>query len=166
MDKIPRRILTIDIGKACGWAKAVKGIPVAWGTAGIVEQGRKTLLQVWRDWLEVTIDQFNPDYIVYEKPFVSRNAASVLLMQREGVLLMIASDYGVDIQGVAVSTLKKVVTDNGRADKDAMVAEINLLFGIDVATDHEADALACLVWAIKNLTKLPGRIRKFKGRSK
>ena len=157
---LPRRILSIDMGKACGWCFALKGVPTKWGTDAVVDNEFVTLLQCWRDWIEHKIDLFEPDYIVYEKPFLSMSVASQLLLQREGILLMIASDRHIPIQGVAVSTLKKVSTENGRASKEEMIKSIRFFFGADVRTDHEADALACIVWAIKNLQGESTRKRK------
>ena len=81
MKKIPRRILTIDMGKACGFAFAKNGVPIHWGTDPIVEDDKTTRLQRWRDWIEDKIARFDPDYIVYEKPFISMTTASQSLLQ-------------------------------------------------------------------------------------
>lgn len=158
--EIPRRILSIDMGKACGWCFALNGVPTKWGTDPIVEDEITTRLQRWRDWLSYQIKRFEPSYIVYEKPFLSMSVASQSLLQREGILLLLASDHEIPIQGVAVSKLKKVTTENGRASKEEMIKSIRFLFGADVRTDHEADALACIVWALKNLEGIPVRKRR------
>lgn len=155
----PKRILTIDMGRNCGWAFAQNGVPTDWGTDKILEDRSRSRLQVWRDWLKYKIIHFSPDHIVYEKPFIMRTVASQSLMQREGILLMLATDYDIPIIGVAVSTLKKATTENGRASKEEMMAKVNFLFGIETATDHEADAIACIVWAVKNLSEGDGRER-------
>ena len=51
-------------------------------------------------------------------------------------------------QGVPVGSIKKHATGRGNADKQAMVASMQLL-GHPVTDDNEADALALLHWALE-----------------
>jgi Holliday junction resolvasome RuvABC endonuclease subunit len=55
---------------------------------------------------------------------------------------------GVPYQGAPVGTIKKFLTGQGNANKQAMIDAARKL-GFSPADDNEADAIAILLWAIK-----------------
>lgn len=145
--------LGIDMGVNCGWVYAESMVPQLWGTDVIDYQGEVTMFQAWRDWLEHKLRTYRPKHLVYERPFISRNASSQSLLQREGILMLVAEDFGIDFWPVAVPTLKKTLTGNGNASKEDMIRFVEKNFGIVCETDHEADAIACVFWGAINISE-------------
>lgn len=71
-----------------------------------------------------------------------------------GVVLSFCDHHGIEAVGVAVPTIKKFITGNGRADKLAVIAAVQekgiKLNSRKALQDNEADALALLLYAVEN----------------
>lgn len=65
-----------------------------------------------------------------------------------GIVEGMAHARGIQCAGVVTVTLKKDFTGSGRADKAAMMRMARLL-GFEPKNDHEADALAAWVYALR-----------------
>lgn len=141
-------ILALDIGSTMGWAKRLDDDSTRAGSWVLVKGRRK-----WRDLVE-RLDEANDDdcieLVVYEVPstvYKSAQAARSML----GLEAMI--QYWCEVrrkptQSVIPTALKKHMTGNGRADKDAMKAAARERYpGVKFDSSHAGDALCVLAWA-------------------
>lgn len=65
----------------------------------------------------------------------------------ETIILMVAAELGMELKGYFPSSLKKRFAGSGKADKDAMRAQLAKQHGIEVGDDNVVDAIALLYLA-------------------
>jgi Holliday junction resolvasome RuvABC endonuclease subunit len=106
-------------------------------------------------WLEYDIPWKFFNIVVYETPFVRGRDATRSLWGTAGILEAIATRVGLPIIDIAVPTIKKFATGNGKAVKDEMVTAARK-FGYKGNSDHEADAVCLLNYTQANLEKGSG----------
>ena len=99
------------------------------------------------------IDEFKPIHSIgCESLFMGRNRSSAMSTSRViGMIQMIAVKSDILYREVNPVTLKKVITDNGRADKDQMLQGVlNWLWKrpttLDTQSHHVIDACAVGIW--------------------
>ena len=92
------------------------------------------------------------DILVYETPFARGRDATRSLWGIAGLLEACAYNAGMAVVDVAVPTIKKFATGDGRASKEEMI-EASKKFGYKGANEHEADALCLLRYAEENLER-------------
>ncbi|MGE6629630.1 crossover junction endodeoxyribonuclease RuvC [Bacillus sp. NPDC077027] len=95
------------------------------------------------------------DYIIKERGFVNARAmATQALFKVAGVADLISFAFGHEIKAeLSPSTIKKLVTGDGRADKEKVQKAVEAFLGNDVnglnliefINDDESDAVACLI---------------------
>lgn len=149
----PRSILAIDPARKSGWALWEGGEVLNFGhldIGGPTEHEGSRLLR-WREEVRHRITSDRPSCIAYEQPTGHRGRASVRLSHHlEAELLAEAARAKVPAFGVAPAAMKKHVTGNGRAGKDAVRAAVCGRFGLaaNQVTEDEADALGVLAWSL------------------
>lgn len=92
------------------------------------------------------------DRVSYEQPFFSKKfpTAAEPLLDLTGHIKFWAASRGIPYTAYAVAEIKRAVA-SGRADKRTMIERVRLL-GYAVNTDHEADAVAQLLLAMRGIT--------------
>lgn len=95
------------------------------------------------------VDTYEVDIIATERPFV-RGGAKVGLAQAEanGILRQIAQERKIPFCEYAPNTIRKAVTQNGRASKEDVRAMLERTLGVEFDSEHAADAAACAVVAL------------------
>ncbi|GFZ80276.1 crossover junction endodeoxyribonuclease RuvC [Nesterenkonia alkaliphila] len=157
--RIAQRIMGVDPGLTrCGFA-VVQMQPNRSGESLHVEvKGTSSdedlavrILAIQRA-AEQLLDEFAPDVLAIERVFSSANApTAIATAQASGVVIAAAAARGIPVAWHTPSEVKAAVTDDGRADKDAvarMVARILNLPGLPKpvdATDAYAVAI-CHGW--------------------
>jgi len=146
-------VLALDLGTTTGWALRAFDDLITSGTASFkpsrYDGGGMRYLR-FTNWL-TEIDRLSGpiEAIYFEevRRHVATDAAHVF-----GGLLAVLTSWaelrGVPYQGVPVGTLKKFLTGQGNANKQAMVDAVRMR-GFSPADDNEADAIAILLWAIE-----------------
>jgi len=145
-------IVALDLGTKCGWALAI-GSQTLSGTAefrsGRFEGGGMRYLR-FRGFLAELAQRTDGLAVVFfeeVRAHVGTDAAHVY-----GGLLATPTAWceveKVPYRGVPVGTIKRHVTGKGNADKAAVMAAVRAR-GFAPADDNEADAIACLLWAIE-----------------
>lgn len=64
-----------------------------------------------------------------------------------GVVKQVASEIGAKVEGFHPSSIKKMMTDNGRATKQQVRQAVKRLLGIETVDDNDSDAVAILTLA-------------------
>jgi len=90
------------------------------------------------------VDRLEPDTAAVEAPFHGASARSALhLAHARGVILAVLARTGIPVAECAPATVKKAVTDNGRAGKDEVRAMVCSELGLEPdQPDDLTDALA------------------------
>jgi hypothetical protein len=146
-------ILALDLGTSTGWAlRGYDGL-ITSGTAsfkpGRYDGGGMRYLR-FTNWL-TEIDRLSGpiEAIWFEE--VRRHAGTDAAHVYGGLMASLTSWgelRGVPYEGVPVGTIKKFLTGQGNASKQAMIAAARDR-GFTPADDNEADAIAILLWAIE-----------------
>lgn len=83
-----------------------------------------------------------------------------------GIVFLISALYGINVYEFAPTSVKKKVTNNGKATKEELAKVINDIAssqGIEIKTDHESDAIGIGISAIKEsleIKKKPHKLEK------
>ncbi len=104
------------------------------------------LLMLHTSLLEV-LDTYQPETAALEEVFVNKNPkSSLLLSHARGVVLMSAASYGLSVTEYGANKVKKTVVGAGHADKQQMMAMINILLpATPIDSEDSADALAIAI---------------------
>ena len=103
------------------------------------------------DWLDA-IGWHRFSVVVYETPFARGRDATRSLWGIAGILEAVVTDAALPVVDVAVPTIKKFATGDGRASKVEMIAAARRM-GYTGNNEHEADAVCLLRYAEANLEK-------------
>ena len=147
-------VLALDLGTTTGWAcKGADGTIVhGWSSfkPGRYEGGGMRYLR-FKKWLAEINNSIGPEISAIYFEEVRRHASTDSAHVYGGLLATLTAwceQNNIPYQGVPVGSIKKHATGRGNADKQAMVASMQLL-GHPVTDDNEADALALLHWALE-----------------
>lgn len=123
----------------------------------------------FEDWLDRQLDLVQPSRIFYEAPYLAGagkiNPATILVLYSlQGFLLAAAHRRDIAIEKVNISTITKTFTGFswgrlGRAEKKAATIRMCQIYGWDVASDDEADALAIFVYGENTVDPVAARNR-------
>jgi len=149
----PRTILALDLGTTTGWAiRGYDGL-ITSGTAsfkpGRYDGGGMRYLR-FTNWL-TEIDRLSGPIETIHFEEVRRHAGTGAAHVYGGLMASLTSWgelRGVPYEGVPVGTIKKYLTGQGNANKQAMIDAAGKR-GFNPADDNEADAIAILLWAIE-----------------
>ncbi|GAA1817706.1 crossover junction endodeoxyribonuclease RuvC [Nesterenkonia flava] len=157
--RVAQRILGVDPGLTrCGFA-VVEMSPNRTGTSVHVEvfgtSSQKDLaeriLAIQRA-AENLLDAHAPDVVAIERVFSSNNGPTVIATaQASGVVIAAAAARGIPVAWHTPSEVKAAVTDDGRADKDAVARMVQRILKLPSlpkpvdATDAYAVAI-CHAW--------------------
>ena len=110
---------------------------------------------------EMLVEQYKPDYIVHERLFFSppgknmrKKSASILNTNMiTGAIWYIAGKHAVPVAQYSPQTVKKLLTGNGRAEKETIIKKIDNMFVIECLKsrkEHICDAVAIGLAFIQN----------------
>jgi crossover junction endodeoxyribonuclease RuvC len=146
--------LGIDPGlRKTGWAIISKNdCNLVYIASGIIQpqHPRKSiaypLIDIFNGLCQV-ISNYHPSYVAIENTYVNENAASSLkLAQARSAAIIASARHGLIPSEYQASTIKKVVSGNGKADKKQLYKMITLQLGvIQCQTDDESDAIAIAI---------------------
>ncbi len=89
--------------------------------------------------------KYQPQHLIIEKLFMGRNTTTVLqVAEVRGVMTYLAHKHNITITEIAPTSIKKIVSGYGAADKNQMIRAITLLLNLPEPPhpDDVADALA------------------------
>jgi hypothetical protein len=148
-----RCILALDLGTTTGWALRGPDALITSGTAsfrpGRFDGGGMRYLR-FTNWLGELDHLSGPIAAIWFEE-VRRHAGTDAAHVFGGLLAVLTSWAelrGVPYQGVPVGTIKKFLTGQGNAPKQAMIDAARKR-GFSPVDDNEADAIAILLWAIE-----------------
>jgi crossover junction endodeoxyribonuclease RuvC len=132
--------------------------------AGQINGGRgqslSARLRTIFDTLTRLIQEFRPDCVAVEEPFVDKNIQTALkLGQAEGVALLAAELAGVSSVVYSPATIKLALTGYGRAEKFQVGLMVSRLLRLPEppASHHAADALAVAICHLHSASMLSVR---------
>ena len=101
------------------------------------------LLEIFND-ISRVISQYNPSHVAIENTYVNENPSSSLkLAQARAAAIIASAQSGLIPTEYQASTIKKVVTGKGNADKAQVDKMITLQLGSIIYKTHdESDAIA------------------------
>ena len=139
-------ILAIDPATATGWA-VFDGHFYQYGAFRLTGEARSTRFLDFETRLTHLIAEHQPRLIAYETQDAVRGPhARRLLGGLATIIELVAERTGTAMIGYSAAAIKKAVTGSGKADKQAMIAEIHRR-GFYTRDDNEADAMAVLLTA-------------------
>jgi crossover junction endodeoxyribonuclease RuvC len=102
--------------------------------------------------LKRKIEEFNPDLLVMEAVIYHKNPKTALVMgSARGVVLLAATEKGIQVKEISPTTVKKAVSGAGRAGKESVGFMVKRLYNISgEISEHVADALA-VAWCGETL---------------
>ncbi|NBX74731.1 MAG: crossover junction endodeoxyribonuclease RuvC [Alphaproteobacteria bacterium] len=146
------RILGIDPGlRHTGWGVVhQEGSRLMFLGAGVIHPSpalsMPQRLAAIAEGLAGVIKELLPDEAAVEETFVNSNARSALVLgQARGVALLVPAQAGLVVAEYAANLIKKNVTGYGHADKQQVLAVLNMLMPGHTARADAADALAIAV---------------------
>ena len=146
-------ILALDLGTTTGWALRSANGPVAHGFVSFKSQrfegGGMRYLR-FTNWL-TELDRLSGPIATIWYEEIRRHAGTDAAHVYGGLMASLTSWgelRGVPYEGVPVGTIKKYLTGQGNAPKQAMIDAARKR-GFNPADDNEADAIAILLWAIE-----------------
>lgn len=145
--------LALDMATRTGWAVARDGELLRADVIHLPSKlGEGARLDAFKWWVRRTLRAYQVTRIVYEEALPGAHRRGRLIgPSLRAVLLCEAFGYGIPVEGVYPSTLKKYATGKGNAPKaDVIVAAYDRWPGADVRDDNQADALMLLAWALEN----------------
>lgn len=139
------KIIAFDLGANFAWATNIQKVPMCFHDVfeGLRAHRQAKLLDRLDKLLNFGFGNSRYDLVVYETPFARGRDATRCGWGQAGIIEAVASKYNVPVVDVAVATIKKFATGDGRAPKTAMICAAQE-FGFTVVNEHEADA-ACLL---------------------
>lgn len=174
MSDWPHGILALDLATKTGWASWAPGRLLASGTMQLPKTGEDVglFLDSYLKWLETTIEECAPKWIVFEAPILPKQTRLATLRKLYGlanITELVARWRGVDCSEVNISTVRKHFCDRGTGPRDQMkrlVMDACRDRGWEPVDDNAADALAILDYSA-HVLKLPGLPEGplFKGRA-
>ncbi len=143
-------ILALDLGRSTGWAVLQNGI-VTIGTQEFPDKRGESpgmLYLRFGGWLEqmYEIMMKKLGLVIYEQAHHRGGAATQVAVGLTTKVLEFCAKYEIQCMTVHTSTLKKVSTGNGAANKDRMM-EAARAKGHSPANHDEADAVLALEYA-------------------
>lgn len=157
MDQRRFIVLALDPGTHCGWALADGRRLLEYGQESFdVRRGSSPGMRwiEFRRWLSEwfrTGREYAPNLIAYEQAHHRGGAATQVAYGFTTRIEEFAASQGAEYVAVHTATLKKFMTGHGRADKAAMERAALKRWALDPElpiTEHEADALCVLGWAV------------------
>ena len=152
-DNTPRCMLALDLGTTTGWALRGHDGLITTGTAsfkpGRYDGGGMRYLR-FTSWL-TELDRLSGPISTIWFEEVRRHAGTDAAHVYGGLLAVLTSWAelrGVPYQGVPVGTIKKFLTGQGNAPKQAMLDAARKR-GFSPTDDNEADAIAILLLALQ-----------------
>jgi Holliday junction resolvasome RuvABC endonuclease subunit len=152
-----RNILALDIGTQCGWALKNGDARIRSGSVSFAAKARDAAGQRWLKFtahlsaLKREVGELHAIYYEEVMAHGTRENPNVIAAHVYGGFLAqleIFCDVNrIRLIPVSVGTIKKSFTGNGRAKKEAVIAEARRR-GFRPADDNEADSLAILHFAI------------------
>lgn len=132
------------------------------------EDMNKRVEKIYNSIIEImntyTISVVGCEKLFFNNPMKTGNSASDFFKTRNksasivntsfitGIVFLLSAQYGVKVYEFAPTSVKKKVTNNGKATKDELAKAINEIAssqGIKLKTDHESDAIGICISAIK-----------------
>jgi Holliday junction resolvasome RuvABC endonuclease subunit len=155
------RCLALDISTSVGWIACDAPGRIAelatWRVPQCPQLGQRLL--AFDNWLGQLCAEYRPDVLAFEEPIRGFNtgidgattlATLKILQGLAAVAELVAARARVPrCIEVATSTAKKKLAGHGRAKKGAMIRAA-ILMGVEVADDHQADALAVALCAYEH----------------
>lgn len=95
--------------------------------------------------IESLFQKYQPQHLIIEKLFMGKNTSTVLqVAEIRGILCYLAKKQQMNITQIAPTSIKKIVSGYGAADKNQMIRAITLLLNLPKPPypDDVADALA------------------------
>ena len=114
--------------------------------------------------LSALMDQWSPDQVAVEEPFVARNPRSALAVgQAQGIALCVAAGRGIEAIRYPPSQVKLAVTGYGGGTKDQVQRMVAIQLGLeehDISEDA-SDALAVALCHVRasNLSEILAKDR-------
>ncbi len=152
-------ILSLDIGEHTGFATLISG-KIESGSEHLKLKGSESAgfkYMRFTDLLRRLHSLGNFDLIVYEKPHgLQGHAIESMNGYVTRIHEFVAHEFmttgkEIEYRGESPATIKKSVTGNGRAGKEDMMNWFIEYFGEEPIDDNEADAMALLVYTMRNL---------------
>jgi Holliday junction resolvasome RuvABC endonuclease subunit len=148
MTRRPRTIFALDLGATTGWAVLVDGEYRAGGSKKF-DGSRLDRLRRFQAWLNTFVEGWEPDAVVYERPFCRGLGATRSLWGMAGVTEAVASSSAA-VLDVNLQTIKKWAGAKGRMSKDVTTEKCRSL-GVEPRDDNHADAVCLAFYAAETM---------------
>ena len=161
---MPNGILALDLATAVGWAHWAPPDPApTYGTLKLPDTGASMggYLRALRLWFEPKVQELEPDWVMFEKPWVSRKTTEAVakkLMGLSGFVEEMCREQEIEVRACAVGSIRKHFIGRGNLKGDVAKAEVMQACkarGWNPANYDESDALAVLDYSLHELRIQP-----------
>jgi len=138
------KILSLDVASTTGWAIDTKRLYGTWDLKTLKDESMGMKLIRLRSKLQLIHETEKLDLIVYERA-AGQHAASIIHEAKMlGIIEEFCEEQGINYKAYSSKEIKKFATDNGNANKLAMVNSAKTKYGYDGEDDNVADAMHML----------------------
>lgn len=138
------KILSLDMASTTGWAIDTQKLYGTWDLRTLKDESMGMKLIRLKAKLQLIHKTEKLDVIIYERP-AGQHAASVIHQSKMiGILEEFCEEEGIDYKAFSAKEIKKFATDNGNANKTAMVNAAKEKYGYPGEDDNVADAMHML----------------------
>jgi Holliday junction resolvasome RuvABC endonuclease subunit len=148
-DTTQRGLLALDIATKTGYCTNNKS--GVWDFTPKKDESKGLRLLKFRARLIEICDFEGIKLIAFEMPAINNKFPNFVGMEMMGVMKLICEERGIDHVGYPPATLQKWATGKGKANKPLMIQMCISNYGINPATDDEADAVHLYHMAIEKL---------------
>lgn len=163
------RVLALDLSGSTGWAcGSTKGTPVSHGVVTLPKSGDDLgwYLTHFRDWLNLALDDMEPQQIVFESPIMPEQTSIPTLRKLYslcGVTELVARERKILVTEANLAQIRKHFIGTSKAPSDIKDAKVRRMWlkartieecrkrGFRVSGDDDADAIALLSLRLSQL---------------
>lgn len=141
-----------------GWAVlSYDGSSISYLDSGIIKANTKVShgkrMRNQREKISEVVEKYQPQYVARESGFSRHIKSTQILFKIYGVVEELFATY--DLVEIAPTTIKKLVTGSGRADKDVVEVcvreKVSFPEGFEFKSDDESDAVAIALALIEQI---------------
>ena len=143
------KILALDIATVTGWAS--DGFSGTWNLKPARDESAGFALLRLRAKLEEAIKLTGATIVVFERPAGIHKASIISQSEKHGITKAFCEENNIPYRAYSAKEIKKFITCNGNASKQAVIDAVNKKYNLSIADDNEADAIALYHLAVEDL---------------
>ena len=138
------KILSLDVASTTGWAIDTKSLYGTWDLKTLRDESMGMKLIRFKAKLQEIHNVEKLDLIVYERAAGQHTASVIHQSKMIGIIEQFCEEVGISYKAYSAKEIKKFATNNGNANKGAMIKAAKTKYGYTGNDDNVADAIHML----------------------